>query len=338
MAAESVPPYLRIVADIRRRIAEGELAPGARVPSTRRLAADWGVALATATKALTTLRQEGLVRARPRIGTVVAPSATAPGAPALPAADSGRPRSRPREADGRSELPHGAGDFELSRERVVRAAIAVADDEGLAALSMRGVAARLGVAAMSPYRYVDGKDDLVLHMTDTVLAEIAYPEKPGDGWRDRLESGARALWELHRAHPWLAQLGPLTRPLVLPNLIAHSEWMLTALDGLGLAPATMFHVNVLLYGHVQGVAVHLEREAQAAGATGLTDREWLDTQTPALRKIAASGEHPTFSRVVEALDRDGYDLELDELFRFGLSALLDGLTPLIEGGRTGRSV
>lgn len=66
------PPYARIAADLRRRIAEGELAPGDRVPSTRQVAAQWGVALATATRALAELRREGLVRAEPRVGTVVA--------------------------------------------------------------------------------------------------------------------------------------------------------------------------------------------------------------------------------------------------------------------------
>ncbi|WP_143737206.1 GntR family transcriptional regulator, partial [Microbispora sp. GKU 823] len=66
------PPYARIAAELRRRIIEGELAPGDRVPSTRQVAAQWGVALATATRALAELRREGLVRAEPRVGTVVA--------------------------------------------------------------------------------------------------------------------------------------------------------------------------------------------------------------------------------------------------------------------------
>ncbi|MCZ0996054.1 winged helix-turn-helix domain-containing protein [Streptomyces noursei] len=65
MAAQPDPPYRRIADEIARRIADGTLAPGDRVPSTRRIAREWGVALATATKALTTLRLEGLVEARP---------------------------------------------------------------------------------------------------------------------------------------------------------------------------------------------------------------------------------------------------------------------------------
>ncbi|GAA3083743.1 hypothetical protein GCM10020000_82430 [Streptomyces olivoverticillatus] len=72
MASQSDPPFRRIADEIARRIAEGTLAPGERVPSTRQIAREWGVALATATKALTTLRLEGLVEARPRVGTVVA--------------------------------------------------------------------------------------------------------------------------------------------------------------------------------------------------------------------------------------------------------------------------
>ncbi|MEV0265707.1 TetR/AcrR family transcriptional regulator C-terminal domain-containing protein [Streptomyces sp. NPDC050617] len=312
VSRKDIPPYLRIVAELRRRIAEGELAPGDRVPSTRQIAREWNVALATATKALTTLGQEGAVRAQARVGTVVA------------SADRRTaPDRRPRAADG--------SEHELTRERIVRTAMEIADEEGLAALSMRGVAARLGTAAMSPYRYVNGRDDLVRLMTDAALGEMVYPADAPAHWRARLEAGARALWTLHRAHPWLAQIGPLTRPQVSPNLIAYSEWVLSALDGLGLTPTAMYDVNILLYSHVQGVAVHLEREAQAASATGLTDEQWLDTQAPVLASVLASGDYPTFSRVMGDLDENGYDLHLDKLFELGLTSMLDGLTPLVEG-------
>ena len=320
MAADSEPPYLRIVADIRRRIADGELAPGAPVPSTRRISREWGVALATATKALTTLRMEGLVETRPRVGTVVA-GRPAPGSPG--------PRT-PRTT--RATVPSSSPDHELSRERIVRTAIEIADTEGLSALSMRGVAARLGVAAMSPYRYVDGKDDLVLLMADAAFGEADYPATPPDDWRARLELGARTLWRLYRRHPWLAQLGPLTRPLMLPNLMVHAEWMLGALDGHGLDPVTVFDLHVLLYSHVQGIAVNLEREVQAEAATGLSDEQWMDRQAAALRAITGSGRYPVFTKVVTAIEEGGgYDLDLDALFEFGLKQLLDGITAVVEG-------
>ncbi|MGK5544606.1 TetR/AcrR family transcriptional regulator C-terminal domain-containing protein [Streptomyces sp. URMC 127] len=329
MAGKLVPPYLRIAAELRRRITDGELAPGDRVPSTRQIAQEWNVALATATKVLTTLRQEGLVRARPRAGTVVAgpdrQPAAEPGAAAAPA-----PAAGPGVGIG-AGAGAGTSDHELTRDRIVRAAIAIADAEGLAALSMRGVAGRLGVAAMSPYRYVNSKDDLVCLMADAVLAELPYPAEPPAGWRQRLEAGARGLWAVHRAHPWLAHTGPLTRPLALPHLFTYSEWMVAALDGHGLAPVAMFNLNVLIYSYVQGTAVHLERERQAASDTGLTDEEWMDSQAAAFDALAASGRYPVFAEVLRSLDAgDGYDLHLDEVFELGLTAMLDGLTPRIE--------
>ncbi|MBA9005184.1 GntR family transcriptional regulator [Thermomonospora cellulosilytica] len=295
-------PYQQIVEDIRRRIAEGELAPGDRVPSTRQIAMKWGVALATAAKALAALSHEGLVEARPRSGTVVA--------------DRGH-RRRP------------AGEHGLTRERIVAAAMEIADAEGLGALSMRSVAARLGVSTMSTYRYVGGKDDLVMLMADAAYGEAAWPETPPEGWRARFELVARLLWQVHRRHPWLAHITPLNRPLALPNLMAHGERLLAALDGLGLDPVTMLNLQILVYSHVQGLAANLEHEAQAQAATGVSDQEWVDAQVGAmdLRRL------PTFAKVLAGLPSEGYDLDLDEFFEFGLQPLLDGVEALIARDR-----
>nr|WP_180218326.1 TetR/AcrR family transcriptional regulator C-terminal domain-containing protein [Streptomyces albus] len=346
---------MRIASELRRRIAAGELAPGDRVPSTRQLAREWNVALATATKALTALRLEGLVEARPRAGTVVAPKAPGSGLHRPEAAPAAPPAGAPSTAAPSTAAPQPAGeqgkgrersrggeqgrDRELTRDRVVRAAIEIADAEGMGALSMRGVAARLGSATMAAYRHVNGKDDLVLLMADAVLGELPLPPRdagePAADWRARLALGARSLWELHRAHPWLAQIGPLTRPLLLPNLMRYSEWMLGALDGHGLPPTTMFNLNVLLYSHIQGLAVQWERENAARGSTGLTEQEWLDQQAGALTSLIASGAYPTFTRLLETLGEDGYDLRLDELFELGLATFLDGVAGLVEGGGGG---
>ncbi|MFJ8646116.1 TetR/AcrR family transcriptional regulator C-terminal domain-containing protein [Streptomyces sp. NPDC093546] len=312
--ATAPPPYQRIAADIRRRIASGELGPGDRVPSTRRIAQEWGVALATATKALTTLRLEGHVEARPRVGTVVAAA------------------SRDTAAQAPSKPPAPSPERELTRERIVRTAIEIADAEGLAALSMRSIAARLGVAAMSPYRHVGSKDDLVALMADTVYGEApAYPAVPPEGWRARLELGAHTLWQVCRRHPWVAHIGPLGRPLVLPNLMAHGDWLLGALEGHGLDAETRFDIHLLIYSHVQGLAVNLEREVQARASTGLTDEEWMDRQGEALREVVSSGRFPAVSRTLTGFPNGAYDLDLDALFSFGLRALLDGITGLVEG-------
>ncbi|HET6709197.1 GntR family transcriptional regulator [Amycolatopsis sp.] len=285
--------YVAIADQLRDRIARGELPPGARVPSTRRLAADHGVAMATAAKALALLGQEGVLQAEPRSGTVVA----------------GRERR--------------GGPRGLTREQLVRTAIAIADAEGLGALSMRGVAARLGVAAMAPYRYVRGRDELVLLMADAAFGERGYPAKPSGDWRARLTLGGRTLWSLHKRHPWLAQLGPITRPLPLRNLAVHGEWALSALSELGVDATTLCNLHVLFFSHVQGMAVHLEREQNALASSGLTEDDWIDRQGAAVTAMAAG--HPTFTRMLADLAETGYDLVLDDLFESGLRALLDGL-------------
>ncbi|MFI6708392.1 TetR/AcrR family transcriptional regulator C-terminal domain-containing protein [Nonomuraea sp. NPDC050478] len=342
------PPYLRIAAEIRRSIADGRLRPGDRVPSTRQIAREHGVALATATKVLNRLRDEGLVHARPRAGTVVAAPAeprepAEPPDPAQPSdpAEAGdhtpasaRAPARAREPGDqprrRGPRPSGQPDGELSRDRVVRAAIELADAEGLDALSMRGVAARLGVATMTIYRYVAGKEELVLLMADAAFGELGYPGEPRAGWRAQVERAARTLWAVHRRHPWLAQLNSLFRPLPLSNLLAHGEQLLAALESLGLDETTRMDLQVVIYSHVQGLAVHLEREVLAEAATGLSEEQWMESQGPALGSIAATGAYPAFSRLMAAFGRDGYDLDLDRLFELGLRTLLDGLTVLVE--------
>ncbi|UWP87159.1 GntR family transcriptional regulator [Dactylosporangium fulvum] len=295
--------YERIAADIRARIADGRLAPGDRLPSTRQLAKDWDVALATATKALTALRQQGVVVSRPRVGTVVAAG-----------------HHRPEQAEAL-----------LSREHIVRAAIEIADAEGIDALSMRGVAARLGVATMSTYRHVTSKDQLVMLMADAAFGEEvdAAPHRPAS-WRDVLARTARTMWALYRRHPWLAHVTPLTRPLPLPNLVVHGERMLEAFEGFGLDPVALQDLQVLVYSHVQGLAVHLEGEARAQAATGLDEEEWLAANGAAFAGLAAGGRYPRFARLMAAFaETGGYDLDLDAIFELSLRVLLDGLAAML---------
>ncbi|MBP2325376.1 DNA-binding transcriptional regulator YhcF (GntR family) [Kibdelosporangium banguiense] len=301
------PRYLGIADELRRRITQGELVPGAKVPSVRKIAAEWGVATATAAKALDTLSQAGLVRAEPRSGFVVADAKRA--APKQP--QSVR-LPTPRNQD-------------LTRERLVRTAIEIADAEGLAALSMRSVTARLGITAMAPYRHVRSKDELVVLMADAAFGERGYPAKAPADWRACLEIGARTLWSLYRRHPWLAQLGPITRPMPLPNLAVHAEWALAALSGFGLSAAALCDLHVLFFSYIQGIAIHLEREQQAFSMSGLSEDQWMDAHEGALQAVTGMGRYPTFAGMLGTLSVEGYDLVLDDLFELGLRSLLDGL-------------
>jgi AcrR family transcriptional regulator len=322
---DATPPYARIAAELRGRITRGELAPGQRVPSTREITARWGVAMATATRVLATLRQEGLVHPMPGVGTVVS------GRPAVPPRQppaAGRPDPvrpdpvRPAPGPVRPAPDRGPG----GAERIVAGAITVADTEGLAALSMRRVAAELGAAPMSLYRHVADKDDLVLQMMNTVFARSHLPDPP-DGWRARLELAARTLWAMFGEHPWLASALSLTRPQALPAALPYTEWVLTALDGHGLDLDTMFTTYLTLINYVRGIAVNLESEAEAEAVSGLNSEEWLDTQEPQLRSILAPGQFPMFEQLIS----QEYDFSLDRIFEFGLQRLLDGLATLIAG-------
>jgi DNA-binding transcriptional regulator YhcF (GntR family) len=303
VADSSEPPYARIAAELSRRITERALAPGDRVPSTRQVAQEFSVALATAAKALDVLRSEGLVITRPRSGTVVAPRR---------AAKSGEPA-------------------EPTRERVLAEAVAIADAEGLEAVSMRAVAGRCGVAPMTLYRFVEGKDDLLMSMCDSVYGELSFEDDESAPWRARLEAIAAALWRVHRNHPWLGRVHPLTRPLPLPNLLGIGDSLLGTLGTLGLPPKLQFDAHVLIYSHIVGLAANFEREDEAVSDTGLSAEEWTDLQyVPSVNGDGVMSRYPHFAKLFGHFGSlpDGYDMDLDEMFRLGLALLLDGLEAL----------
>ncbi|GIE77760.1 GntR family transcriptional regulator [Actinoplanes philippinensis] len=285
-------PYRRIVADIRRRIETGELRPGDRVPSARAITAEWGVAIATATKAHAALREAGLTVARPGVGTVVAGPAP------------------PRDTD-------------LTRDRIVAEAVAIAGRDGLAELSMRRIAAGLDVATMSLYRHVPSRDDLILAMIDAALGELRVPPRYSGDWRADLDRCARALWAVFQRHPWLGPSMSMTRPQPAPNALRLGEWMMGALDPTGLGVADRLLVQVLLFSFVRGVASGLEPEAQAVRDTGLTDEQWMDGQAGAFAAFAARHPAPHYEQLFQG-DLD-FEFDLQVLFEFGLARFLDGL-------------
>ncbi|MGW6708136.1 TetR/AcrR family transcriptional regulator C-terminal domain-containing protein [Streptomyces sp. NPDC054956] len=320
MGGRAVPRYSQIVAELRQRIETGELAPGDRVPSTREITRQWDVAMATATKVLSELRREGTVRAVPGVGTVVA-ARSSPARSARPTAAAGP--GGPSDASSAQAA--------LTLERIVGAAVAVADIEGLAGVSMRRVAAELGMATMSLYRHVADKDDLLTRMMDRVMAEHPLPDDPPEGWREAVELAARRLWDLFRRHPWLAPALSVTRPQMITSALPYSEWILSTLNAHGLDLRSAFTAHLTLLNYVRGIAVNLEAEREAEAHSGLDSEEWMDDQEPALLAILATGRFPALSRLATA----GYDLDLDALFEFGLQRLLDGLASLLDASSAG---
>ncbi|GIF54706.1 GntR family transcriptional regulator [Asanoa iriomotensis] len=313
-------PYRRIAAEIRERIARGDLAPGDRIPSTREITRDWGVAMATATKVINALREAGLVETRSGAGSVVLDRGSPPvemvielGLPAHAGGFHGDPTPRLRRP----------ADAELNRDRVVRSAIAIADAEGLSMLTMRRVAADLGVATMSLYRHVPGKEELILAMIDAVFGEAPLPDELPAHWRTRLETAARQMWRSFEAHPWAADPLSLTRPQLLPNLLPYSEWSLGTLRALGFGVDDMMHIHLTLFGHVRASALSLDTELRARADTGVTNDEWADQHGGEIEAVLNAA--PERSSALRYVAEQGFDYDIEAVFESGLRLLLDGV-------------
>ncbi|MEU1394138.1 TetR/AcrR family transcriptional regulator, partial [Nonomuraea sp. NPDC005730] len=139
----------------------------------------------------------------------------------------------------------------LSTERIARAAVDIADAEGLATVSMQRVAADLDFTKMSLYRYFPGKTELIAFMIDVALGE---PPALGEGgWRSKLEEWARWFWAVHQAHPWLLQVTVGNRA-VGPNELGWLECAVEALTETGLDGAEQLDAVVVVTGHIRNIA------------------------------------------------------------------------------------
>jgi AcrR family transcriptional regulator len=217
----------------------------------------------------------------------------------------------------------------LSVATIVRAAIDLADAEGLVALSMRRIAAALGVGAMSLYRYVPGKSELVDLMVDEVYREdIATAEALAGDWRARLEAYGRQEWALYLRHPWMLQIAQ-GRPMLGPNSMRSTDIALRAVDGIGLTEDEMLATVVTLSSFVAGLAKTTIEAMQAADRTGISDEEWWEIQGEYVGPAVVAGELPMLTKVGEA----GAFNSMFDNFEFGLQRVLDGLGVLIEARR-----
>lgn len=141
----------------------------------------------------------------------------------------------------------------LDRDQIVTAAVALADEDGLAAVSMRKVAARLGVEAMSLYHHVANKDDLLDGMVDAVMAEFEIPTEAGD-WRDALRHRSRSARASLRRHPWaIGLLGSRTSPG--PATLHHHDAVIGVLRSGGFSVAGAAHAFALLDAFLFGFAL-----------------------------------------------------------------------------------
>jgi AcrR family transcriptional regulator len=214
-------------------------------------------------------------------------------------------------------------------DEVVAAAIAVADEEGLDATTMRRVAQALGIGTMSLYTYVPGKAELLDLMLDTVLGQMPRPDLAELPWRARLEAVARANLTLYERHPWMLAVST-TRPPLGPGVLAKYEHELRAFEGLGLGDVEMDAALTYLLGFVHASA-RSAADQRAAQNDAMTDEQWWAVSSPLLARLSDEAAYPTASRVgaaAGAAHQAAYSA--DHAYEFGLERVLDGLQVLIE--------
>jgi AcrR family transcriptional regulator len=214
----------------------------------------------------------------------------------------------------------------LSVERIVEAAVHVAVSEGLAAVSMSRVAGELGSSAMSLYRYVASKDELVTLMVDAALGAPTTPAEGESGWRDGLSRWAWGYLAALRRHPWSLRV-PISGPQATPNLTAWLEDGLTSLRGTGLSEPEKLSVMLLVSGYVRNsatVSADIEEAAAAAGATGQVMLSW----GAALMQLTDAERFPALHAALGSGVFD-HDDGPDDEFAFGLERVLDGIEALV---------
>ncbi|WP_232661284.1 TetR/AcrR family transcriptional regulator [Pseudonocardia sp. TRM90224] len=215
----------------------------------------------------------------------------------------------------RPEPPERPTPAPLSRERIVRAAVRLADVDGLDAVSLRKVAAELDVGPMRLYGYIATKEELLDLMVDAVHSEI---RPTGAGWREALSSLAETTRQAARQHEWLADLIG-GRPQLGPNTLAGGDAVLAAMGDIELeivVPAVAA-VNAYVVGAVRREVA----ERRAERVSGMDKHEWQVAFGPYLLRTFATGRFPALARMVH----DGPHLDPDETFRTGLQFVLDGI-------------
>ncbi|MEU1806508.1 TetR/AcrR family transcriptional regulator [Streptomyces sp. NPDC019937] len=233
---------------------------------------------------------------------------------------------------GLGERPKQGRRPAFTLEQIVRTAVGIADAEGLAAVSMRRVAERLGCIAMSLYRYVPGKAELLDLMTDSVMGEVPPADAAPGGWRIRLEQSARADWTLYHRHPWILRL-PAGRPALGPHGLAWYESVLRVLTMTGLPPAAWVNVFDLVDAYVRGAARDSLDAAAVERHSGLTDEQWWAARTHFWDAVFVPARYPVLAslRAAGALNHPR-----DRGFEFGLQRVLDSVEAFVRNHPHGR--
>lgn len=209
----------------------------------------------------------------------------------------------------------------LDRHRIVRAAVAMADADGIDGLSMRSLGRALGVEAMSLYHHVAGKEQLLDAMVDSVFDEIELPG-PRTGWRNGMRSRAASARRVLLAHRWAVPLMD-SRTSPGPATLCHHDAVLGCLRRGGFSVADAAHAISLIDSYVFGFVLQELALPFSTGDEAAAVAEGILADAP-------DDAYPHLTELtVEHVLRPGYDHRTE--FDFGLDLILDGLHRLVTG-------
>jgi AcrR family transcriptional regulator len=227
---------------------------------------------------------------------------------------------------GLRERPGKGPKRSLSLEQIVKAGLAVAAADGLAAVSMSRVAAELGVGTMSLYRYVDSKRELLDLMVDTALGPPRPPD-PGASWREGLSAWAWAQLAAYRGQLWAVQV-PLSGPPATPNALGWVEAALFYLRRTGLDESQKMSVILLTSNYVRSEATMEAQLDAAVRAVGQSPSDLMAAYNKLLASVLDPQRFPEL-RAVAASGVLGKADDWDDEFAFGLERILDGVDVLV---------
>ncbi len=220
----------------------------------------------------------------------------------------------------RRTIPDAESRTPLNRERVLAAAIVLADEEGIESLKMRDLGLRLGVEAMSLYNHVASKDDILDGMVDLVVSEIDLPPDTV-GWREAMRRRAISARAVFTRHPWVSALID-SRQSAGPARLHYFDWMVGTLRAAGFTIEMTAHAFSLLDSYIYGYG------QQSLNMHARPDVKPEESAEAFLQGIPADEYRNLREMVVEyALDA-GHDESAD--FEFGLNLILDGLQRLVD--------
>ena len=216
---------------------------------------------------------------------------------------------------------------ELSIERIVEAAIEIADAEGFGAVSMSRVAASLGFTTMSLYRYVTSKDDLILLMQEGAQRRAGTDDAVERNWRDGVTAWVLAMRAAYQEHPWLVDI-PISGAPITPNSLTIVDWFLREVRDLPLSDGEKMSALLLLTSYTRATSAQ-DRDLGAAAAESDPADVTGENFFEALTELVNPERFPYLSPLLAA---GGYvaepgtgSVDLDEDFEFGLQRILDGI-------------